>query len=102
LLIARVKENAMATKQRDDPQADAGDGGQPRRNAAIGRHVLHGLGQPGALLRVDVRHLWQDHFRVNVVVGPDAASARITHSYFLVADGAGNVLASTPKLTRRY
>ena len=88
----------MATKQRDDPQTDA----DARRNAAIGRHVLHGLGQPGALLRVDVRHLWEDHFRVNVVIGPDAASARIAHSYFLVADGAGNVLASTPKLTRRY
>ena len=92
----------MATKQLDNPQTDAECKGQARRNAAIGSHVLHGLGQPGALLRVDVRHLWQDHFRVNVVVGPDAASARITHSYFLVADGAGNVLLSTPKLTRRY
>jgi hypothetical protein len=37
-----------------------------------------------------------------VVVGPDAVSARIAHSYFLVADGAGNVLASTPRLTRLY
>ena len=92
----------MATEQRDDQQTDADDEGKPRRNAAIGRHVLHGLGQPGALLRVDVRHLWADHFRVNVVVGPDAASARIAHSYFLVADSAGNVLASTPQLTRRY
>jgi hypothetical protein len=102
LLITLVTENAMATKQRDDPQTGAEDEGKPRRNAAIGRNVLHGLGQPGALLRVDVRHLWDDHFRVNVVVGPDAASARIAYSYFLVADGAGNVIASTPKLTRRY
>jgi hypothetical protein len=102
LLIVLVTENAMATKQRDDPQTDVDDEGQPRRDAAIGRHVLRGLGQPGALLRVDVRHLWADHFRVNVVVGPDAASACIAHSYFLVADGDGNVLASTPKLTRRY
>jgi hypothetical protein len=70
LLIARVTGNAMATKQRDDPQTDADDEGQPRRKAAIGRHVLHGLGQPGALLRVDVRHLWEDHFRVNVWPSP--------------------------------
>jgi hypothetical protein len=102
LLTALTTENAMATQQRDNPQTDVDDKGQPRRKAAIGRHVLHGLGRPEALLRVDVRHLWEDHYRVNVVVGPDAASARIAHSYFLVADGAGNVLAATPKLTRRY
>jgi hypothetical protein len=102
LLTTLITENAMATQPRDNPQTDVDDKGQPRRKAAIGRHVLHGLGQPDALLRVDVRHLWEDHYRVNVVVGRDAASARIAHSYFLVADGAGNVLAATPKLTRRY
>ena len=102
MLIARVTGNAVATKQRDEPQTDADDGGQPRRNAAIGRHVLHGLGQPGALLRVDVRHLWEDHFRVNVVVGPDATSARIAHSFFLTADGDGKILASCPTMARAY
>jgi hypothetical protein len=92
----------MVTKQQDDPRMDTGDEGDRRRKTVIGGHVLHRLGQPGALLRVDVRLLWADHFRVNVHVGPDAASARIAHSYFLVADGAGNILASTPEVIRRY
>jgi hypothetical protein len=39
---------------------------------------------------------------VNILVGLDAASAKVAHSYFLVADSDGNVLASTPKITRQY
>jgi hypothetical protein len=80
----------MAPKPRDNPQTDADCDRQPRRNVAIGRRALHRLGQPAALLRVDV------------VVGPDAGSARIAHSYFLIADGAGSVRAFTPTLSRRY
>jgi hypothetical protein len=39
---------------------------------------------------------------VNVFVGPDAVSARVVHSYFLAADGSGQVLTATPALTRLY
>ncbi len=39
---------------------------------------------------------------MNVLVGVDAASAKIGHSYFLVADGDGNILASTPKIEKHY
>jgi hypothetical protein len=60
------------------------------------------LGQPGDLHRVQVRWLWEDHYRVNVLLGVDAASAKVAHSYFLVADGDGNILASTLKLLKRY
>jgi hypothetical protein len=102
LLVLPATENAMATKQQDDPPTGTDGASHRQRNAVIGGHVLHGLGQPGGLLRVDVRPLWPDHFRVNVLVGSDAASARVAHSYFLVADGAGNILASTPAVTRRY
>jgi hypothetical protein len=63
--------------------------------------ALHGLGLPEALLRAQVRRLGEDHDRVNGV-GADAASARIAQGYLLVADGAGNVHAATPNLTRRY
>jgi hypothetical protein len=51
---------------------------------------------------VQVRQLWEDHYRVNILVGVDAASAKVAHSYFLVADGNGNILASTPQLKKRY
>src|SRR5215207_11452523 len=72
------------------------DGKRQRLNAVIGQHVLRTLGQPAGLQCVQVRHLWADHYRVNVFVGPDAVSARVAHSYFLVADGGGKVLAATP------
>jgi hypothetical protein len=70
--------------------------------ARIGERVIRALGEPGELLAVQVRRLWEDHFRVNVFVGPDAASARVAHSYHLVADTDGNILESTPQITRRY
>ena len=73
-----------------------------QRKAAIVRHVMHILGQPQDLHRVQVRHLWEDHYRVNVLLGADLASTRVGHSYFVVVDGQGNVLTSTPEIVRHY
>jgi hypothetical protein len=70
--------------------------------ARIGALVMHTLGKPDDLRGVQVRHLWGDHFRVNVLTGADLASSRVAHSYFLVADRDGNIVASTPALVRRY
>jgi hypothetical protein len=78
---------------------------QPERtphDEVIGGQVLRALGRPSALHRVQVRQLWEGHYRVNVLVGADAASARVAHSYFLVAGEDGTILASTPKILRRY
>jgi hypothetical protein len=71
-------------------------------NALIGKRVIHALGEPGDLLEVRVWLLWEDHYRVNVFVGVDAASARVANSYFLVADGDGNIIRSTPGITKQY
>ena len=90
---AEQREKSPVTPEKQDRQ---------KRNAVIGNHVIHALGQPGDLHRVQVRPLWGDHYRVNVLVGVDAASARVAHSYFLLADGAGSILTSSPKLTRVY
>jgi len=60
------------------------------------------LGKPGDLHAVQVRWLWEDHYRVNVFVGPDAASAKVANSYFLVVDDGGNIIASTPTIRRQY
>jgi len=68
----------------------------------IGNCVLGALGEPADFLGLQIRQLWEDHYRVNVLVGKDAASVRIAHSYFLVADGNGNIVASTPALIRHY
>src|SRR5207249_10797464 len=41
----------------------------------IGERVLSQLGQPVDLHRVQVRRLWDGHYRVNILIGADAASA---------------------------
>jgi hypothetical protein len=73
-----------------------------QRKAVIRQHVMDTLGQPHDLYGVQVRHLWEDHYRVNVLAGVDAASAKVAHSYFLLTDGDGNILTSTPKITKQY
>ena len=69
------------------------------RNARIGQRVIQTLGRPDGLQGVQVRPLWEDHYRVNVFVGADAASVKITSSYFVEADADGNIIESTPKIT---
>lgn len=41
------------------------------RNTLIGEQVIHTLGQPDGLQGVQVRPLWEDHYRVNVLVVAD-------------------------------
>src|SRR5882672_2335020 len=92
----------MSTQQQESEHKVQEKLARQQRKVAIGQHVMHTLGKPGDLHAVQVRNLWDDHYRVNVFVGPDAASAKDAHSYFLVADSDGNILASTPKITRQY
>jgi hypothetical protein len=92
----------MSTQQQETGHKVQEQQTRQQRKVAIGRHVMHTLGQPGDLYAVQVRDLWDDRYRVNVFVGLDAASAKVAHSYFLVADSDGNILASTPKITRQY
>jgi hypothetical protein len=68
----------------------------------VGEQVLHTLGTPSNLLTVQVRLLWENHYRVNVFVGPDAASAQVANSYFLVVGSNGNIMTSTPEITKQY
>jgi hypothetical protein len=90
----------MPADQREEQQAGQERQDRPDLSALIGRHVLRGLGRAGSLQRVQVRQLWGGHYRVNVFSGGDLLSARVAHSYFVVADGDGNVLESTPALDR--
>src|SRR6478752_8032039 len=72
------------------------------REGAIRAGVLAALGRPAQPFRVVVVPLWGDLFRVNVVTGDDPSSVRIPHSYFVAADGRGNIIESTPALRREY
>jgi hypothetical protein len=73
-----------------------------QREAIISGHVLHALGQPSNLHRVQVHALWNACYRVNVFVGPDATSSRLAHSFFVVTDEGGTVVATTPRIDRLY
>jgi len=70
--------------------------------ARIGRQVMRTLGTPTNLFKVKVHPVGGDRYRVNVLVGPDYASARITDSFFLTADAKGNITSSSPEIVRHY
>ncbi|MSQ97020.1 MAG: hypothetical protein EXR98_21040 [Gemmataceae bacterium] len=92
----------MAAQKQEEKHPDHDKPVHPQMNGIVGEQVMHQLGQPSGLLRVQVRKLWEDRYRVNIFVGVDAACATVAHSYFLVVDGEGKIVASTPKITRKY
>jgi hypothetical protein len=65
----------------------------------IEEQVNHRLGEPRGLRKVQVRRLWDAHYRVNVLIGENAASAKITNSYFVESDSDGNIVKSNPNIT---
>lgn len=71
-------------------------------NSLIGEQLIHFLGKPDGRHDIQVRELWEVHYRVNVFVGVDPASLKIAHSYFVRTDADGSIVESTPKITRRY
>ena len=71
-------------------------------NNLISEQVIHALGEPIDLRNVQVRKVWDDHYRVNVLVGMNAGSVRVANSYFLVIDSDGRLIGSTPKITKQY
>ena len=93
---------STAQQREQDRDRDRERGEQQRRSAVIRGQVIRTLGTPVSLHDVQVRQLWGDNYRVNILVGEEAASLRVAHSFFLVVDGKGQILACTPELTRRY
>ena len=71
-------------------------------NAVIGEQVINILGEPGNLLQTQVRLLWNNSYRVNLLVGADVTCAKVANSYFIKTDSDGNILESTPKITKQY
>jgi hypothetical protein len=92
----------MSTKQERTQSAEQELAHERSLEAAIRKNVLHDLGRPADLHELQVCPLWERNYRVNVFVGTDAASVRVAHSFFLTADAFGEVLASTPAITRQY
>jgi hypothetical protein len=92
----------MATVEQDPQQARPTNRSHDQRIGALAGQLLQALGRPTTLYRVEVRHLWDNHYRANVFVGADAPSTRIAHSFFLSAGEDGNICASSPDITRKY
>ena len=91
----------MPTNQQEKQHRDQEKQKRDELNATIRRHVIGTLGQQADLHKVQVRRLWENYYRVNILVGPDAASAKVAHSYFLKVDGDGKIIESTPNIQRR-
>ena len=90
LQIEQPKENKMKHDERET------------LSDLIREQVIHALGKPMDLRSVQVRKVWDDHYRVNVIVGVNAGSVRVANSYFLVVDSDGRLIGSTPKITKLY
>lgn len=71
-------------------------------NDHIKKQVIHALGTPCDLQQVQVRKVWDDHYRVNIIVGMSVGSVKIANSFFLQTDRDGRLIASTPKITKEY
>ena len=74
-------ENTMPTKEQGPQQAELAKRTHEQRSSVIVGQLLQALGRPATLYRVEVRHLWDDHYRANVFVGADVASTRVAHSF---------------------
>ena len=92
----------MQTTQQREEHQDRERHKRETLNALIGEQVIHTLGEPADLLKVAVRLLWENYYRVNVLIGAEAATVKIADSYFVEADSDGNIVASTPQITKRY
>lgn len=92
----------MPTTEQGKQQADEAKPAHDQRSSVIVGQLLQILGRPTIPYRVEIRHLWDNHYRANVFVGADAASTRVAHSFFMLADEGGNILTSAPVITKKY
>ncbi len=94
----------MANVPASPPNADSGssDSGTDRIRNAICRSVMTTLGQPKDFLKITLRAVSGNSYRVNVVTGEHLASARIAHSFFVTVDEKGNLTSSQPTISKAY
>jgi hypothetical protein len=89
----------MPTKQ---PPAGPDQINRDGLDSRIRDQVIGTLGKPVDLVLVQVRQLWENHYRVNVLVGANAVTFKIVNSYFVEGDSDGNIIESTPKMVKQY
>jgi hypothetical protein len=92
----------MKTTSRPALDEPAGRPARGADSARIGAEVLRALGKPPDLCAVQVHHLWENQYRVNVFAGETIVSAKIVSSFFVDADAEGRILATNPEIIRKY
>jgi hypothetical protein len=98
----RSKKPAMPAPERTDQDRQAERSMRDSITEVISKQVVQSLGFPAGLLKVQVRPVCADRYRVNVFVAKEANSVRITDSFFLIADDDGKILKSSPEIIKRY
>lgn len=92
--------NKQQTEQIKDDKMEQFE--NEKRDNLVRKQVIAALGTPTDLRSVQVRKVWDDHYRVNVLVGVNAASVKIVNSFFLVIDSEGGLIAATPTIMKQY
>jgi hypothetical protein len=87
---------------RSEEETELTDQGPKRLARTICLNIMAALGRPGDFLRIAAYHVSGNSYRVNVLTGADAASARIAHSFFVTADASGSVTGSDPVIVKQY
>jgi hypothetical protein len=90
----------MPTKQQREQDRDLEQHRNETLQALVEEQVIHRLGKQVGLRNVQVRRLWENRYRVNVLVGGNAVTAKIANSYFVKADSDGNIVDSDPEMTK--
>ena len=88
--------------QIEQPKEEMGPGKREALVNIITEQVIRALGKPTDLRDVQVKKLWSNHYRVNVLVGMSAGSVRVANSFFVVVDNEGSLIRATPKITKQY
>lgn len=99
---SRPRKSSSPASEQSDQDLDVDRQMQDVLNDVIAKQVVQSLGSPADLLKVQVRPLGRDCYRVNVFVGKYGGIARIANSFFLTADDQGKILTSSPEIARLY
>jgi hypothetical protein len=95
-----LRRTSMPTKQQREQDRDLEQHKTETLRSLVEEQAIHRLGKPVGLRNMQVRRLWENRYRVNVIVGENAVSAKIAKSYFVKSDSDGNIVDSNPAMTK--
>lgn len=85
-------------KQRREYDEDLERQHREELRSLIEQQVRQRLSEANGPQSVQVRRLWEDHYRVNVLIGTPATTTRVSDSFFVEADSDGRIVESNPAI----